>query len=487
MSVPRWVAAADEIDAFDVALSLHRASGGPTDQVRAELTQARFLLLTGRPEEALVLLHRQHVTDLPREPAASWSHLLLAACRAATGSTDAYRWLLSAVTALPGVWQPLYLLGAAAEQRRDYTTADQAWTTLLQTHGIVTRFTLARSLAGTVARRDPAATAQTIIDVVEDFIARDPDLPESPQPILAAAECLRQRGDGAGAALLLHAASHRLPGVHLLQAAAQAVTDRPEIRRFRHRVGLLGWVHVPTLAPAAAVAVWFDLPPLVLAGLVPVLAAHLAAARARVPGFTASDSAAWRAGRRLGQGPAARMLNTEQRFTFGLLAAIVLTATVPIAGAFASAVTGRPAAIARTAEYAAVSGVTFAVMITVLTTLGRGILTVARRHNWRTAQRARRHAALHRLSDSGACRCWRTSALTGSYATAYLGRHLAPVTPDAWDDHRFPGAAVARCPSTGALWLATTGEPKDRLLLLRGVDQASSYDALPPPATGGYI
>jgi hypothetical protein len=92
-SVSRWVAAADEMDAFDVALSLHRAWNGSGDDLRADLVQARLLLLTGHPDEGLTLLHRQHITDLPREPTASWPDLLLAACRAATGSTDAYRWL----------------------------------------------------------------------------------------------------------------------------------------------------------------------------------------------------------------------------------------------------------------------------------------------------------------------------------------------------------------------------------------------------------
>ena len=120
-SVRHWVAAADEVDAFHVALGLS-TTARPSAEEDGTLVRARLLLLARRPQEALTLLAQQHITELPPEPAASWPHRLLAACRAACGDVGSYRWLLSTVAALPGTWQPLYLVGAAAEQRGDYRT-----------------------------------------------------------------------------------------------------------------------------------------------------------------------------------------------------------------------------------------------------------------------------------------------------------------------------------------------------------------------------
>lgn len=487
-SVPLWLAAADEVDAFEVALALPVTPVQAADQDQAGLVRARLLLLAGHPTQALTLLSSLHLTDLPVEPVASRSHLLLAACLAATGDHGAYRWLMAAVTALPGLWEPLYLVGAAAEQLHDFVTADQAWTTLVQNHGIVTRFTLTRHLAAIVARRDqanPHVTAQTVLEAVEQFITHDPDLYEHPQSILTAAACLRRRGDDAGSALLLHTATHRLPDVPALRAAMQSISDQPGIRHFRRREQLLRWMHVPLLAPVAAVAVWCDLPPVVLAGLLPLLVVRRRVVRARIPGFTSADTAAWRTGLRLRQGPAARTIDTEQWFVLALLAALVLTAVVPIAGAFAAAVTGRPNAIARTSEYAVLTGVMFALLTVGLTTIVLGLVAVARRYNWRSAQRAWLQADRHRLSDAADCRCWRSRVLLGSYATAYLQRHLLTVHPENNDAEPLVHGTIARCRFTGTLWLATRVDPQDRLVLVRGAERVSA--SFQPPATSAYL
>jgi hypothetical protein len=484
-SFPHWVAAADEVDAFQAALTIASAAGPDPDDDESRLVRARLLLLTGRPHDALALLAALHLTELSAGAAPSWPHLLLAASRAAAGDDDAYRWLLSTVAGLPGAWQPLYLVGAAAEQRGDHGTADQAWTTLVQSHRIVTRFTLSRYLGATIARRDrhdPEAAAQNVLDVVETFVASDPDLAEHPQPILDAATHLRRRGDSAGSALLLHAADRRLPGVPALHAAAQAVSSRAAMRHHQRRRTLLWWAHVPLLAPAAAVAVWAGFPPLILAGLLIVLAVHRFAARP-VPGFSAADSAAWRAGSRLRQGPATQRIDLDGRIVGSVLAAVMLVATVPIAGALAGAFTGRAAAIARTPLHAAVSGVLFAILLAALTGAGLGVLAIARRHNWRTLRHARAQADRHRFSDAGECRCWRTDALVGSYAAAYLDRHLAPADPEGWDGARIPYATLARCPATGTLWLTTAAGPRGELLLLRGTDRVSAE----PAPVAGYL
>ncbi|MEV6304632.1 hypothetical protein AB0M02_34845 [Actinoplanes sp. NPDC051861] len=488
-SVPRWAAAADQVDAFEVALALSATAGRADDGPETLLARSRLLLLAGRPGDALVLLARQGLVELPVDSTVSWPNMLLAACRAANGDPGAYRWLLSAVAASPGGWEPLYLVGAAAEQRGDYRTADQAWITLVRAHRITTGFTLARYFGAIVARRDrhdPAAAAQTLIDVVEEFVGGDPDLPEHPQPILAAAGYLRQRADNAGAALLLHAASRRLPGSRVLTAAAQDAVSPAGMRRWRRIQWLRTWGHVPLLVPAAAVAVWCDIPPLVLAGLVPVLVVHRLAP-APIRGFSAADGAAWRAGSRLRQGPAARLLPADQRFVGAVLIAIALTATVPIASALAGEVTGRAAAIARTVTHAAVSGIVFAVLTAALTTIGFGLMALARGHNWRSRQHARSQADRYRLADAGDCRCWRTVALAGSYAAAYRDHHLTAADSASRIDDRIPDATLARCPTTGMLWLATRTNTDTELLLLRGVAQPSTDQPTPAPATGGYL
>jgi hypothetical protein len=90
-SVPSWVAAADEMDAFELALSLPAMGGRSVDDGEAELSRARLLLRVGCPDEALAILSRQGVAVLPAEFGASWPYLLLAACRTAVGDDDAYR------------------------------------------------------------------------------------------------------------------------------------------------------------------------------------------------------------------------------------------------------------------------------------------------------------------------------------------------------------------------------------------------------------
>ncbi|MBM2616605.1 hypothetical protein JIG36_13655 [Actinoplanes sp. LDG1-06] len=456
-SLTHWLAAADELDAFDVALALPAADDGE----RAVLARVRLLLLAGRPQEALVLLSRLHITHLPTGPATSWPDLLLAACRAASGDPGAYRWLLSAVAALPDAWQLLYLVGAAAEQCGDYGTADQAWTSLVRAHGVVTGFTLARHIGAVVARRDQrsaATVAQAMIDVVEQVVAADPDVHTHPQVFRSAAGYLRRRGDQAGAALLLHTASNRLPDARGLPAA-------PRRRK------LLDLTHIPLLAPAASLAVWTDWPPLVLTGAVPVLLVHRLAAGPE-------GDAALRAVARLRQGPAARGLTTENRIVGAILLAILLTGAVPVASVLARSVTGRADAIARTALHAVVSGVAYAIIMAMLTAVAAALMAVARRHNWRSERHRRQQADRHRLTDAGDCRCWRSSALAGSYAAAYLERHLVSPTPVGW----LPGARLARCPTTGTLWLATAATETSEVMLLRGAGQPA-----PAPAPGGYL
>ncbi|GAB2585200.1 hypothetical protein Aab01nite_53170 [Paractinoplanes abujensis] len=459
-SAAHWLAAADRVDEFEVALAL-TASAGERD----DLMRARLLLLTGRPREALGLLAREQITELSPESRTSWPHLLLAACRAAGGDLGAYRWLLSTVAAWPGAWQPLYLVGAAAEQCGDYATADQAWTALVRAHGIVTSFTLSRFLGSVVARRDRhdgAAATRTVLDVVEEFLAADPDVEAHPEPILAAVNYLRRRGDTAGSALLLHVAHHRFPEA----AALRAVVTSAPMRRFGRRRTALRLASAAPLVPAAALAVWSGVPPLVVAGLVPVLLVHHFGART-VPGFTAADSAVWRAGAKLRQGPARRELTLDQHVGAALALALVVTAAVPIAGASTGRVT--------------LSAVVFAGLMAVVTAIGQALMRLARWHNWRSERHRRQQADRYRLADAGDCRCWQAGALTGSYATAYLNRHLTVAGPAG----RLLGAAVLRCPTTGTLWLSTTAGPSGKHLLLRGVDQLSIDQ--PAPATGGYL
>ncbi|NAZ83795.1 hypothetical protein GTR02_18435, partial [Kineococcus sp. R8] len=168
-----WFAAADLADEADLALHLlttrPTAAEGPDARRAAAHDEARLLLLAGRPAQALRALARTGAGELPAAPADRPGAALLAACRAAAGDAQAYRWLLAGLHGgdFSAGWQAAYLVGAAAEARDDRDTADEMWTRVVDRHGIRTPHTLRRAAVARTARREAADAGASAAAAVE--------------------------------------------------------------------------------------------------------------------------------------------------------------------------------------------------------------------------------------------------------------------------------------------------------------------------------
>ncbi|NIZ93274.1 hypothetical protein F1544_20020, partial [Kineosporiaceae bacterium B12] len=168
-----WFAGADLADEPDLALDLltrrPTRGEGPDARRAAAHDEARLHLLAGRPADALAALARTGTTTLPAAPADRPRTALLAACLAAAGDAQAYRWLLAGLHGgeWAAGWQAAYLVGAAAEARRDPDTADEMWTRVVALHGIRTRHTLPRAATARVAGRDRADAGACAAAAVE--------------------------------------------------------------------------------------------------------------------------------------------------------------------------------------------------------------------------------------------------------------------------------------------------------------------------------
>jgi hypothetical protein len=114
-SLALWAAAADDGDELEVALLL--AESGPFEgDAQGAVVRARQLLLLGRPRDSLVILDQAGFSAPADDLPTSWAGFVLAACRAATGDTAAYRALLSATASTlpsPDSWRNAYLVAAA--------------------------------------------------------------------------------------------------------------------------------------------------------------------------------------------------------------------------------------------------------------------------------------------------------------------------------------------------------------------------------------
>jgi hypothetical protein len=445
-----WAATADDADELTLAGSLLESAPSDRHTTDVGVAHARLLLLQGQPGAALAELARLGLTEVPVEGPRSWSELVLVAARAATGDPVSFQRLIEAASRTAGepqAWRVAYLVAAAAEQTGQSDIAHQAWRALAVTHGIVTPLTVSRLAAGEVVRRDREdheAVTAVVLTQARNLSQLIPGPADDPGPVLAAVADLRARGDEAGARLLLRAVTRLNPPNAAITAALQS--GAPIKGQNLHRAKVVG-------ASLLALA-------LVPAGLVGVLivwgVARLWARYVRLPGFSLTDSVAWRA---IGTLPpqatsvdGAKASDRSAYGWYGVVGVIGVFAWIPIgysASAFGADALGGGSGLEAILYLLGLIGLP-AFLILVTRVIWRRVLGARWRRRLASTER-------RRLAAAGQCRCWQTRGLTGELAAAYGTAHLRPVVDGAAVEvlHQRLGmrASVARCPVTGTLWL----------------------------------
>jgi hypothetical protein len=139
-------------------------------------------------------------------------------------------------------WSAAYVVAAAAQARGDLATADEMWWRVVTVHGIRTRQSLLRAAVALVLRRDrddvgagctAFVDAAGLLDGVPLGTAADPEV------ALDAVRLVRERGDHAGAVLLLRALDRCTASHPTIGAELERLLPRRRPRRRAHGVLLL--------------------------------------------------------------------------------------------------------------------------------------------------------------------------------------------------------------------------------------------------------
>jgi hypothetical protein len=488
-SLREWTTGAEALDHFDLALRLveYAVHDGGSDAPTA-LTRARLLLCLGRPHDAVQALEEAGILELPDRAPLTAETLTVAAVRAAAGDEQLYRRVLSATQL--DQWLPAYLVGAAAELRGDVAVSEQAWTAAVEL-GALTSHTFPRWAAAAVSRRSqrsPKEAIGTIVAVARAAGRLPHDLALAPQPVLAAAELLRARGDVAGARLLTMAVDRLNPPVPAIRQRLAVLT--PSMRGYR-------WTGRLLLALAILLV------PLGYLGLgLLFVGGRLWDTFVRVPGLDRTDSRVWRGL------AAARFDNRSARVEIargnaGALTVLAAFSSMGV-GVFASMLmldalarlfpSGSPDA--GTTPGASLP-MTLQVFIWLVGLISCPVVTVllidaARRRfrQWRLRS-TRRHARAQLRTDASRCHCLQVSRLTDEQALLYAENHLRPGSQTVAVEERLRRTprdviTVSACPGTGMLWLGTDLVADRPAVLLRGTAPHNRPER-PDDAPGMYL
>ncbi len=427
---------------------------------------AEALVLLGRAEEATSGLHDAGVRPPgPGEPI-SWAQAVLGAARAADGDPGAWAWLTARTADVaPELRLRLTrLVAAAADQRGEPEVADAAWAGVPKLTGAMPSPRLAgRAALAAILRRNREGTPSVIVDGLFEVLTtlRTAALEDeaTTTAALRTADELVERGDRAGARLLLRAAAGALPHDRRVTAALRALRPRPTA------AALLRGVLV-ALVSAALVSLGIVLDVRAM-GLVGGLVVGLVVRFSPMTGLTLPESQAWRGLRTLRYDPALGRGDTSSASGWYGLAGIggfVATLTAIAVGLSALGPGG-------TWPLWATSSAAFLAWIALLAAGSVGSVLLAR---WARRASGRRRLA-SRLATARAqaeqhasvCACWEVISTWGPDATLYAERHL--VASQEPLPIAVPGAELRRCPTAGVPWLVGPIGRDARYLALRGV------------------
>lgn len=479
-----WALAAEGAD--EPALAHRLWSTAPPEALpgwEAELGCVRTLLVLRRFPEALTRA-RSLATQVGHRPGDPVD-LMLAAAFAAAGDDAAYDHLLRAARApqlsLPAP-QLLRVVGAVAEHRGRVQDAAWAWAVLVEHLGVTSPTVAAGFAATLIGARRPDDTADTLLSTVRRAHAAldrlDPHPSTDPTPVLAATARLTDRGDTAGARLLLRAQDVATPGIAALRPVLRVITPTRQMLVRGAAAGVLlalGIGALMLLRTGAGVRVG--------TGGIMALAVTAWGRSVPLPGLSRRESEVYRVlargGPASGSGspltvgasallrePAARPGPRRNTGLWGLGGMLGLVAGLVVAMQLT-----RPGAVLASPDGAASSSTP---IVWGVLTLGTGAVGFAafraadrilqRRRSVRAAERRRAELA----AQAAVCVCLAQPARLGDAAVEYVTRHLAPAEPGRHLAAALPGAQVRRCVATRTVWLAGPLGAGDRPLALNG-------------------
>lgn len=488
-----WLVAALAADEADLAHRLVRepAVGSEHDEWRTA-GLAETLVLTGRSGEARRTLEAAGVRPPGADGPVSWSQMLLATTYAAGGDAAAWSWLTARLAEVPHHMRPRLtrLVAFVADQRGDLDVADSAWLSLVQMSGATSIRLAERSAVATIGRRSrqgaPAEILTALFSAHATLRETEDDKALVLDAVIRAAHALGQRGDRAGARLLLRLADRSAPR----NAALRRVSR--ELRSPMTGTIALKTAGIVLLGALITVGfvVWGVLAshdPMVGARVAILLALPLGllVRRTTVPGLTVTESRVWRGLGTLRYDPSTgRATNEGTSGWYGVAGIVGAVATFTVIAIVLTRLTPTG-----TWPLWAVSGSSMLLWLA-LTAFGAagGVLAMRRvRHGLtRRRQKAARAAQQAQAERSaGVCTCWDTYATWGRSARLLVEHHLTVPGPPV--PLPLPDAQVRLCPTTGLPWIVGRLGAHGRFVALRGalrdVDDSSNGAA----STGLYL
>ncbi|WP_146844151.1 hypothetical protein [Cellulomonas terrae] len=474
--VMAWAGAADNADELDLATRLIEESGLPAQETASR--RAGIAFLRGDAAGAMAILTDVGRADVPAGGPQHLDHVVALGARAVGGDHASFARLVAVGAAIPGAYRSMYLyvLAVTGDRLGQVGVADEAWRALAVDHGVHTPLVLSRFLAGWVAGRDTQdgnRAAVRVIEAAESLRATSPRPWEDASTTKRTADALVQRGDTAGAAMLVAAVVRTSPPQPRLAELGERI--RPAASKAA--------VVVPFLVAAVAT---------LAAGVLGLLAGVVLIRLVRrswriIPSMSLVDERAWFGLDRL-QFDARKQRTTDGTTQVrGLVVLLVLVGL--IAGSVAAAgLSGLGSDYWPTAPDAIAVGL-WLVPLVALPVLG-GVLGVraVRLLDARAILRRDADEDRARLAGATSCRCWESSGLTGPFAAAYASVHLRP-SPDPGLSTPPAGRTTVtlECPLSGVRWLSTTTESGISALLLRGTPRVASDAPTGWTGSGGYL
>jgi hypothetical protein len=372
-------------------------------------------------------------------------------------------------------------LGAAAECRGDHDVSDQVWLSVVTKLGILTSYTYPRWAVATISRRDRSSRDEaflSVLTVAQSCSGLPHDLALDPEPVLATVTSLVERGDVAGARLLLLAIERAQPPVSALKGR-QVDLSPPGLSAYRWKVaGLLG--------------IGLVLVPFGYLGLILVaIGRRWWFSRVRFPDLDLVDSQVWRmlataqADPSTGAGP---LRNQDVNALMALAVFGAFIAGIPLSVGMLELL----AALTGTAVLPeGIQALVWATGLITLPALALFLLTWGRRrYQQRRLRFARRRARARWASEANRCHCLHESVYTDEQALLYAQQHLQSlaIPPALTSRLQAPGTTtqVLGCPQTRIRWIAIDVRAGRAGLLLRG-DIPPGPSAPQNAATGMYL
>ncbi|MBO1753408.1 hypothetical protein J4G33_16495 [Actinotalea sp. BY-33] len=489
-----WYHAALAADELELAGRIVRAPVAGTEHEASRRTSlAEALVLVGRPAEARPLLEADGVRPPQPSGPVDWPQVVLGSTYAATGDDGAWAWLTAKLSdVLSPEWRLRLtrVVAAVADHRGDLPVADAAWADVAELGGTSSPRLAQRAALANILRRKREGSPESIIDVVVGAYGTlrgaAVDDAATRNAVMRTAGALNERGDRAGARLLLRVATGMLPRDAAMETALRRSRPEPS----RALLVRLAGVGLATSVAVAYVVVRGAASPQTLGaeirGTTLVLAAVLGLVTrlSSLPGFTMPETRVWRGLRSMRYDPVeARGGTSGISGWLGVAGVLGAVATmVTIAGVLSGATSDGAWPLWAT------TGGSMVLWLVLTAAGGAGGVLVLRQVRGavgrRRVARARAEAAARADQLATVCACWDSISTWGADARRYAERHLTiagPPVPVAVPDSR-----LRMCPASGLPWLTGPLGQGERFVALKGALRDVDDSPAGRPATQGF-